>query len=53
MKWRVDYKLEGSIEVEAETEEEARDEFYTTPNEEIMENCYFGTQITDMVLIDD
>lgn len=49
MIYRIDYKLEGSIEIEANDEEEARELFYQTDEQEIVDNCYFGTQIEDIV----
>ena len=49
MKYRVDYKLEGTIEIEAENEADAREEFYCLSENRIIDGCYLGTQIEDIV----
>lgn len=50
-KFRVDYKFEGSIEIEADTVEEAYEEFHDVSDRELVENCYFGVQIEDIRII--
>ena len=50
--WRIDYKMEGSVEIEADTLEEATEAFYELDEQEIVDNCYFGNQIEDITLID-
>lgn len=51
-KWTFDYKLEGSIDIYADTSEEAREEFYTKTEQEIIEHCYMGTEITDVTSVE-
>ena len=51
-RWRVDYRMEGSVEVEADTLEDVSEAFYELDEQEIIDNCYFGNQIEDITLID-
>lgn len=48
-KWTFYYKIEGSIDINAETAEEAREEFYSKSGIDIIENCFCGAEITDII----
>ena len=47
-KYYVTFKIEGSIDVEADSFEEAREKFYKLSDVELLDNCYIGANIDDI-----
>ena len=47
-RYRIEYALEGSIEIEAEDENEARDYAYGLSDREVCDNAYGSVTICDI-----
>jgi len=48
MLYKISYKIEGCVSVDASSEQEAKDGFYDLSDSEILDNSFVGVEITDI-----
>lgn len=48
MLYKISYKVEGCVSVDANSEQEAKDDFYDLNDSEILDNSFVGVEITDI-----
>ena len=46
---RIDFKLEGSVSIDVDTDEEARELFYQMDEQYLLDNTYLGFEIDNIV----